>query len=53
LSESYRSRVESMVYFFLCVVEAVEVLFLVEGASGWTVLAAVATVMGGAGTGNL
>ena len=37
----------------LFVVEPVEILFLVGGASGWSVPAAVATVFGGRGNGRL
>ena len=48
-----RSEVESSLLLFLFVVEPVEILFLVGGASGWLVPATVATVFGGRGSGRL
>lgn len=48
-----RGEVGSSVFLFSFVVEPVEILFLVGGASGWSVPAAVATVFGGRGNGRL
>ena len=43
-------EVGSSVFLFSFVVEPVEILFFVGGASGWLVPAAVATVSGGRGS---
>ena len=48
-----RREVGSSLFWFTFVVEPVEILFLVGGASGWLVPAAVATVFGGRGSGRL
>ena len=48
-----RGEVGSSAFLFSFVVEPVEILFLVRGASGWLVPAAVATVFGGSGSGRL
>ena len=50
---NYKRDVESSEFLFSLVVEPVEILFLVGGASGWLVSAAVATVFGGGGDGSL
>ena len=48
-----RGEVGSSVFWFTFVVEPVEILFLVGGASRWSVPAAVVTVFGGRGSGRL
>ena len=48
----FRGEVGSSVFWFSFVVEPVEILFLVGGASGWSVPAAVAMVFGGRGSGD-
>ena len=48
-----KREVGSSVFLFSFVVEPIEILFLVGGASGWSVPAAVATVFGGGGSGRL
>ena len=49
----YKREVGSTVFLFSFVVVPFEILFLVGGASGWPVPAAVAIVFGGGGSGCL
>ena len=51
--EDCKREIESSVFLFSFVVGPVEILFLVGGASRWLVPAAVATVFGGRGSGQL